>query len=235
MTTASGGSSSGGRGGALPVDLVAAYSFDEGAGTTLFDATSYHNDGTIVGAVWVPGKTGGALEFDGIDDEARIPSNSSWEVDGWMQYTLEAWINVLVPGTYRGAIAIGSWAQQAISIRVDEGRWLFYVDTVGGANDWKCGAASPVEPYLSNPDGQFHHVAAVLDAALGKCSLYVDGGLVGWDTYVDGTTSFRGADLILGGYDGSNRLACQVDDMRLYKRPLSQAEVLADMMQPVSP
>ena len=49
--------------------LVASWSFNEGSGTTLFDSTDNGNDGTISGATWTDGIVGGALEFDGEDDE----------------------------------------------------------------------------------------------------------------------------------------------------------------------
>src|SRR5262245_39828265 len=42
------GGSTGASGGAAPVGLVAAYAFDEGAGSTTADATTNHNDGSLV-------------------------------------------------------------------------------------------------------------------------------------------------------------------------------------------
>ena len=96
-----------------------------------------------------------------------------------------------------------------------------------------CTAGSGPLPYLQQPDGQFHHLAGVLDAPEGECKLYVDGVLVGTDIYVDGTTSFGGADLIIGGYDGSNYLGCEIDDVRIYTRALDQTEIQGDMGTPV--
>src|SRR3989339_678519 len=49
--------------------LVAYWSFDEGSGSTLHDGTGNGHDGTLMnGPVWVDGKRGGALQFDGADD-----------------------------------------------------------------------------------------------------------------------------------------------------------------------
>jgi hypothetical protein len=47
---------------------VAVWTFDEMAGDTLHDMSGNGNHGLIQGATWTPGYSGGALEFDGIDD-----------------------------------------------------------------------------------------------------------------------------------------------------------------------
>jgi len=226
----------GGAGGSpvLPIGLVAAYAFDEGAGTQLFDATANHNDGTVLGAIWVTGKHGGALGFDGQNDHVVVPADPSWKIDGLTAYTFEAWVEVNQPGDYRGAIAIGPWSGTA-ALLIELGRWSFGIKTVGGPNDWTCSASSAPLAYLTTPDGQFHHVAGVLDATAGKCWLYLDGALAGTDGFVDGATSLGTGDLIVGGYDGSNYLQSVIDDVRIYKRALSLAEIQADMETPVDP
>jgi hypothetical protein len=231
---AAGGAGNGG-GSPDPPDLVAAYGLDEGAGTTVFDATSNDNDGTIAGATWVTGQHGGALSFDGQGDLARIPADPSWQKEGALSYTIEAWIKVTVPGLYTGAIAVGPWTAHTASLGVYEDSWAFNVAMVGGPNDYQCGAESGSLSYLLDPDGQFHHVAGVLDAAAGECSLYLDGALVATDTYVDGAANFGGGDLILGGFDGSNYLGCEIDDVRIYTRALSADEIALDMATPIAP
>src|SRR5262245_30616145 len=55
----------------LALSLVAAYSFDQGAGTTVADASGIGNTGTISGATWTTsGKFGNALSFNGTS--ARV-------------------------------------------------------------------------------------------------------------------------------------------------------------------
>lgn len=48
--------------------LVAYYSFDEGGGSSAYDYSGNENDGTVYGAAWTEGVSGGALAFDGVDD-----------------------------------------------------------------------------------------------------------------------------------------------------------------------
>src|SRR5262249_48117924 len=53
---------------AAPTGLVAAYGFNEGAGTVLTDISGNGNTGTISGATWTTaGKFGGALQFNGTN------------------------------------------------------------------------------------------------------------------------------------------------------------------------
>ena len=60
--------------------LVAAYSFDEGAGSTAADASGNGNTGTIVNATWSSaGKFGSALSFSG-NGHVDIPSSPSLQL-----------------------------------------------------------------------------------------------------------------------------------------------------------
>jgi hypothetical protein len=235
-TTAAGGTaaSAGGSGGSGgdPPGLVAAYTFDEGSGATLADATANGNDGQIFGATWVAGKHGGALSFDGQGDHVRVPADPSWE-DASSQFTIEAWVRVTAPGEYAGAVTIGPWTGQSGALLLHNATWSFNMVTVGGPNAYLCGTASPPLSYLEELDGQFHHVAGVLDLSAGACRLYLDGALVSEDTFVDGALDFGSSDLTIGGFDGSNYIAADIDDVRVYQRALGDAEIAADAAEPV--
>ncbi len=64
----------------IKYDLQAHYAFDEGSGTIAVDSFGNGNDGTIYGAAWTTGKSGGGLYFDGIDDYVSIPRMNNDEV-----------------------------------------------------------------------------------------------------------------------------------------------------------
>ena len=58
--------------------LVAAYSFSEGTGTTVADASGNGNTGTIVNATWTTsGKYGDALVFNGTNARVTITDSAS--------------------------------------------------------------------------------------------------------------------------------------------------------------
>ena len=77
--------------GAAATGLVAAYSFDEGAGTAVGDASGSGNNGTVANTTWsTAGRFGGALSFNG-SSTVNIPDAPSLRLTTSM--TLEAWVN----------------------------------------------------------------------------------------------------------------------------------------------
>jgi len=66
------------------------WKFDEGSGVTAADSSGNGNDGAIFGPAWTTGKVGQALNFDGVDDYVRIPTNPS--LDDLTAITMAAWI-----------------------------------------------------------------------------------------------------------------------------------------------
>src|SRR5215218_9707086 len=68
---------------------IAAYSFDDGTGASLTDASGNFRNGTIVGATWTTGKFGSALSFDGASARVDLPALGTFYKTG---FTLEAWV-----------------------------------------------------------------------------------------------------------------------------------------------
>src|SRR5262245_32457685 len=72
--------------------LVAAYGFNEGAGTTVGDASINAISGSVSGATWTTsGRFGGALSFNGTSSLVTIPHRALLNLTSAM--TLEAWVN----------------------------------------------------------------------------------------------------------------------------------------------
>jgi hypothetical protein len=63
---------------------------NEGAGSTVRDKSGYNNNGTIYGAMWVSGRYGYALNFDGVDDYVEIPHSPSLSVVD--ELTILVWV-----------------------------------------------------------------------------------------------------------------------------------------------
>ena len=71
--------------------LVAAYSFNEGTGATLYDSSGAGNNGVVSNATWsTAGKFGGALSFNGVNSYVTIADSASLNLTSGM--TLEAWV-----------------------------------------------------------------------------------------------------------------------------------------------
>jgi len=76
---------------ASPSGLVAAYSFNEGNGTTVNDTSGKGNRGTIYGAQWTDsGRYSRALVFDGVNTWVTVNDAPSLDLTTGM--TLEAWV-----------------------------------------------------------------------------------------------------------------------------------------------
>ncbi|MGE5057514.1 MAG: hypothetical protein ACM3WP_25410, partial [Acidobacteriota bacterium] len=72
--------------------LVAAYSFNEGTGTTVGDSSGSGNTGTVANATWTTSaKFGNALVFNGSSSLVTINDSGSLHLTTAM--TLEAWVN----------------------------------------------------------------------------------------------------------------------------------------------
>ena len=73
-------------------DIIAIWTFDKGEGEVAYDVSGNGWDGTIVGAQWVDGKYGKALEFDGTDN--RVDILGSEGLSGFSQMTIALWANI---------------------------------------------------------------------------------------------------------------------------------------------
>jgi len=77
--------------------------FDEGSGSIATDSSPFKNNGTIYGAIWVDGKFGKALSFDGVDDYVEVPIFTLTD-----KVTVSAWAYLIdgqPSGDYAGIIS----------------------------------------------------------------------------------------------------------------------------------
>jgi hypothetical protein len=222
-----------------PADLVAWWPFDETSGTTANDIAGFPNSGAHVnGPTPTPGKVAGALCFDGVDDYVRVPDHPELNV-GTGDFTLDAWVLTT--------------AAQGVVVLVDKrsgptplGYVLFLVNgrlgfqMANGVGSVICAptptpGVSCVNYGGTGPnvaDGQWHHVAAVVDRAdtTNGVRLYVDGNLVFTGAPLSGNLD-NTSDLYMGvrtpGQGGGGFFAGCLDEVELFKRALDPAEIQA--------
>lgn len=173
-------------------------------------------------AGWMPGVAGGALDFDGADDAISLTTVAG-NFQSLAQGTLALWFRTNT-ASERTLFSFARSTQTGRNVR------LFLRD---GTLRYDIGHdAGPDEPSLGTTllvnDNLWHHAAVTVDAAQ-RLTLYVDGVPL-----VSAQRQFFGAvnGINTGGIGRFNNgtgvgsyWRGQIDDIRVYNRPLNAAEV----------
>ena len=187
----------------------------------LGDASGNGHDGTIQGASWVSGHDGGALSFDGSAASVDLGSLGTFYQSG---FTLEAWVKKSTGR--RTSPSLGSWT--------GSGGPMLWVDHLAG--DYQLTMNSGMSNYLDSGQapaaGQWQHLAATYDGSTAR--FYVDGTQVASRSVgypIGSSNAWR-----IGAYGSpaGGFFDGLVDDVRIYNRSLSAAEVQTDMNLPVT-
>jgi hypothetical protein len=204
-----------------PAGLIAAYAFQEGTGTAAADATGKGHTGTISGATWsTAGKNGNALSFDGVNDYVTVADANDLDlttgmtVEAWVRpAALSGWNTVVMKEGTSTTLAYGLYANDsnpwpAVTVRIS-------------SNDQSAIGTSPL------PLNTWTHLAATYDGA--NLRLYVNGVQAGsraqTGSMLTSTRALRiGGNLVWGEY-----LNGLIDDVRIYNRALTAAEIQTDM------
>ena len=188
--------------------LVAHYALDEGSGIALHDRSPMKNDGKVIGAAWVKGKKGAALDFDGRGDCVDCGDDPA--------------------GRLVGPLTVSLWVRRASDVQqyvVNRGGWNIYLlpdgrpvfETRTAAND----AWDSLFVATRIPPDEWAFVAAVYDTDRQCMEIFVNGKLAGSKPRKDGSIGglFR-SKLILG-----RQLNGLMGEFRLYRRALSAEEI----------
>jgi len=199
-------------------DLVGWWRLDEGTGTRASDSSGQGNHGTLQGGPqWVTGRLDQALQFDGVDDFVEVPDDQTLRV--YDEVTVMAWINAERYDAPNGE------AWQGILSKSNSPRsYSFYTEASGTLHF----STSGVGP-LSTPDvplNEWVHVCAMVIG--GHIEFYINGEAAG--TSSSGIVLPGDADtatFVIGRTnEGANRsFLGMIDDVRVYRRGLTQEEV----------
>jgi len=206
--------------------LVAAFGFDEPSGDLVADASGKGNNGTIKEAVRIAkGRYGSALQFDGTNDWVTVNDSESLDLTTGM--TLEAWVFPQAPlAGGRAVIAKESPEGAAYNLYAneDDNRPIATFDD--GSNRH----ALPGPNQL--PANQWSHLVATYDGKFGR--IYVNGVEVAKG---EENSLIEPSDGILR-IGGSNNWGAffkgYIDEVRIYNRALTAAEVQKDMKTAIS-
>jgi hypothetical protein len=214
----------------VSANLMAAYNFNEGTGSTTQDVSGHNHTATLSNATWsTAGKNGGALNFNGSTGYAEVSHTANLNITG-NEITLSAWVNPDVLGTN---ILI---AKPASSSAHDDpyfsyslhlypsGRPRFYL-TLNGATYSVSSSSIP-------PTGNWYHLAGVYNGSTMK--IYVNGIEQG-SISATGTITGYSTPLRLGTNGGFEEdFDGKMDDVRIYNIALTQAEIQTDMNTPLT-
>lgn len=199
---------------------IASYSFDENEGFLAHDSAGTHT-GTIEGAEWVLGKYGSALKFDSkAKSVLTIPGTEDLRFE---KFTLEAWV---APSE-----SIADAAVLAHTSSEGYGYGLWDGGEFPGKPEGLITNNKSVASYAFSgtalPLNTWTHLALTCDQT--KLRLYVNGELV--DERAAVKVKAAKGDLKIGGTEGlgaAEYFSGKIDEVRLYNRTLSQAEVKTD-------
>jgi hypothetical protein len=197
--------------------LVAAYSFDEGEGPRVSDASGNGNAGYIANAVWSEGRFGSALEFRG---KGWVTIRATQLLDATGEITLQAWVYPTQRQT--------AW------------RDVITKQNSGGGDAFSLPAASAAAPptdgwvvkeKIKLAPGRWSHLATTFDGRVQR--LYVNGALVASRPQPRKQTTESGALHIGGSPIWGDRFKGKIDEVRVYNRALTAEEIRMDMARPV--
>jgi fibronectin type 3 domain-containing protein len=205
--------------------LVAAYGVEETIGTTVIDSSAMGNGGTLSGAVRsTAGRYGGALSFDGSDDKVTVADSNSLDLASGM--TLEAWVKptAATAGKWRTVVLKEQPAALAYALYSDEGAARPSVHAFTTREyDTRGTSAAPLNTWT--------HLAATYDGA--TLRLYVNGSQVSSRALTGALRSTSGVLSIGGNAVWGEYYKGLIDEVRVYNRALTTAEIGADMTAPV--
>jgi hypothetical protein len=211
----------------VPSGLVAAYSFDEGTGTTAVDASGHGLSGTVKGATWTTqGRYHGALSFNGTSSYVDLGNPSLLQMTGSM--TWSAWVKATGNPADDGQIIAKSddnsgWqlksspdtGPQTFGVAVSASSTIHtqrYSKTVRALNTW-------------------YHVAGVYNATAQTLDIYVNGVLDNGVLRgtIPGSQYNSPLNVNIGRRTGGFYFKGVIDELRVYNRALEQAEIQSDM------
>jgi hypothetical protein len=224
----------GGEGGFIPADgtftiriedvVQARWPLNESSGTVAADVAG-GNDGTLVGGpVWLPGggRLGGALQFDGSDDFVDIGTLDIADGNG---VTLALWLRPQAFGGDSRLISKATGTAEADHI------WMIstFDDT---ALRFRLKAGGVTSTLMTGQNeleiGKWYHVACTYDGS--RMRIYGDGILL---ASLPKTGPLAAAPLVAAAIGnqppgaGSSPFAGLIDDVRIYRLALSEAEIAA--------
>jgi hypothetical protein len=207
---------------------VAAYGFNEGTGGTLGDSSGNGRQGTIANATWsTTGRYGRSLLFNGTTAWVTVADAAALDLTTGM--TLEAWVRPTVAMT-------NAWRSVLMKERGTGLSYALYANSESrrpSANINTGGLDRTARGIDDIPPDVWTHLAATYDGATVR--LYVNGTLVRSTAASGAIVAGTGALRIGGNSIRGEWFRGYIDEVRVYSRALTAAEIANDMNTPIGP
>ncbi len=200
-------------------EAIAHWEFDETEGSVAYDTSPNGYDGTLMSmdnSDWVPGNTGNALDFDGVND--YVATGGVCIAMARRNITICAWIKA----------ALNPTTQFIISINTATGDNRLLCGTPANTATLSLGDTAWHHTTATVIDSTWHHIAYVLDDSADTITVYVDGSDV---LSFTSTISVAATDVLSFGQEYDTGMTTGdfydglLDDVRVYDRALSEAEI----------
>ncbi len=206
--------------------LVGYWSLEDATGTKATDFSGQGNTGTLTnGPVWTTGKYGKAVSFDGTNDYVLEATAATTQM-GSGNFTVSAWINTTISSSYATIVDKGFNGTLPY--------YYYLIHGTNGAIDFSINSSnnngiSDTERGTGLNDGNWHHVVMVADrTGANVVKIYTDGTQAGTNINASGMTgTINPSEKLRIGYTDTNQYPFpgKIDDVRIYNRALSAAEV----------
>jgi len=189
------------------------------------------NNGVLTNISFATGKVGQSFNLNSAGSTVRIPASSSLDVGSKGGLTIEGWVN---PADVTAGHPIFEWNSGSFGTCFWLSKWdgsLPAGSLYANLKDIGFSEHSIQSVGGIVQSNVFQHVALTYDQATATAALYLNGVVVIQQTVVVGLPLFTTSDAFIGyrpadGGAGS-RFVGQIDELSLYSRALSPAEIQA--------
>jgi hypothetical protein len=204
---------------AVTSGLQAHWRLNEASGPTAFDSSGNNRNASVSGALWMPGKFGNALDFDGVDDVASFSSPAM------IQTTISAWVRADGNGD-SFTPRVTEMPAYNVRLKRDAGNGhsiAFESERSSVADEWRT-------DFGTWTDAVWHHVAVVYDGSslANEPQIYINGtnqNLTKISEGSGGQISNTGMGYIGNRASLDRSFDGRIDDVRIYNRPLTESEI----------
>ncbi|MCD4771690.1 LamG domain-containing protein [archaeon] len=235
----------------LDVDLSLEFKFNNNSDfgendTQIYDFSNNSNFGKVFGAKWqLKNSSNGSFWFDGIDDYIQVMNNKSFSPNTIGQITISFWI---MPATFNfvgTSVDSSAECRLAIVSKIEKldfygAEWQFVMYNETGIDNYP--RPKRISFYVCNETGGECAGSYFQDNLIKNEWVHVVGVVNGTDTFIYKNGQLRGtqplsaygiqmrhtnATLRIGGINGGGSFNGSIDELRIYNKSLSDAEVLA--------